>query len=234
MAGGKEWKEKSKVKEQTEKERKETTWVLKNKRIKKQTKERTQRWKTGRKKEGDRQEEEEESSFSFPKGNVALILINMWCYYQGTTHCAGDLSFFSQTFTHSFICLCLFLSASTSVCFSGYFSVGLSVCHFWACETFNSLWWLTCYDSTLSGSTRSEVFPGHVWVMIKLLTELSGPTDKHSGGHAVWRFQSSVPPSPYLWQQCVEASWRLKALHRFTPWTWIITPLQSLVLFSTM
>lgn len=62
---------------------------------------------------------------------------------------------------------------------SFFFPVGLPVCHFWACETFNSLWWLTCYDSLVSaGATVKFYTRSRVW-MIKLLNEFPGSTDKH-------------------------------------------------------
>lgn len=43
-----------------------------------------------------------------------------------------------------------------------------------------------------------------------------GPSCRGAGGCTVWRFQSSVPPSPWSQQHWVEASWRLQALDRFT------------------
>lgn len=85
----------------------------------------------------------------------------------------------------------------------------LSVCLFLSistCLSSGDIWWLTC--STVTNMPGRGTFR----------CTFRGAT-VHAGGRTVWRFQSSVPPSPYLCQRCVEASWRLKALLRFMPRT---------------
>lgn len=79
---------------------------------------------------------------------------------------------------------------------------------------------LSVSPSCLSHLTLHSFSSRHTCVWWWSCDWTSRAADKRAGGRTVWRFQSSVPPSPLRCRQCVEASWRLKALLRLMPPTW--------------